>query len=332
MANNSKDVHLGPLTVCHSNIHSLLSHGKLTELGSLTLEENIDVVALSESWLTHCVPDQVISLSGFLPPFRCDRARPYGGVAVYVSNRLNATRLPALEFDGIESVWLSIDVGGKSILLGTYYRPPGQLASERDQFILRLSNSIEMAQQLKSSALFLVADFNDRCSSWHSSHDRSELGLDLYNVFLSHNLQQLIDSPTRYSPVTGTDSLLDLIVTDAPAYVSDSGVWPPIASSDHSTVFCRIKFHLEKNPSFKRHVWLYDQADIVGLNQSLINIPWYTWYDQSLNMDNVWAKWSTSFLNSCKQFIPNRDIIVRPKDKPWVDRQLKALLRRRNRL
>ena len=96
MANNSKDVHLGPLTICHSNIHSLLSHGKLTELGSLTLEENIDVVALSESWLTHCVPDQVISLSGFLPPFRCDRDRPYGGVAVYVSNRLNATRLPAL--------------------------------------------------------------------------------------------------------------------------------------------------------------------------------------------------------------------------------------------
>ena len=97
-------------------------------------------------------------------------------------------------------------------------------------------------------------------------------------------------------------------------------------------VFWRIKFHLEKNPSFKRHVWLYDQADIVGLNQSLINIPWYTWYDQSVNMDNVWAKWSTSFLNSCKQFIPNRDIIVRPKDKPWVDHQLKALLRRRNRL
>ena len=98
------------------------------------------------------------------------------GVAVYVSNRLKATRLPALEFDGIEPVWLSIDVGGNSILLGTYYRPPGQLASERDQF-------------------------------------------------------------------------------------SDSGVWPPIASSDHSTVFCRIKFRLEKHPSFKRHVWLYDQAD-----------------------------------------------------------------------
>ena len=179
-----------------------------------------------------------------------------------------------------------------------------------------------MTQQLKSSALFLVGDFNDCCSSWHSSHDRSELGLDLYNVFLSHNLQQLIDSPIRYSPVTGTDSLLDLIVTDAPAYVSDSGVWPPIASSDHSTVFYR----------FKRHVWLYDQADIVSLNQSLSNIPWYTWYDQSVNMDNVWTKLSTTFLNSCKQFIPNRDINVRPKDKPWVDRQLKALLRHRNRL
>ena len=49
-------------------------------------------------------------------------------------------------------------------------------------------------------------------------------------------------------------------------------------------------------------------------------------------MDNVWTKWSTSFLNSCKQFIPNRNIIVRPKNKPWVDHQLKALPRRRNRL
>ena len=34
-----------------------------------------------------------------------------------------------------------------------------------------------------------------------------------------------------------------------------------------------------KNPSFKRHVWLYDQADIVGLNQSLSNIGCYTWYN-----------------------------------------------------
>ena len=119
--------------------------------------------------------------------------------------------MPCLEFDGIESVWLLTDVGGKSILLGTYYRQLGQLAS-----VLLLSNAIEMAQQLKP-ALFLVEDFNDRCSSWHLFHDQSELGLDLYNVFHSHNLQKLIDSPTGYSPATGTDLLLGLIVTDAPA-------------------------------------------------------------------------------------------------------------------
>ena len=49
-------------------------------------------------------------------------------------------------------------------------------------------------------------------------------------------------------------------------------------------------------------------------------------------MDNVWTKWSTSFLNTCQQNIPNWNIIVRLKDKPWVDCQLKVLLKCRNRL
>ena len=108
MVKNSKEVYLGTLTICHSNICSLLSHGKLTGLGSLTLEENINVVALLESWLTRCVPDQVISLQGFLPPFRCDRDRPYGGVAAYISQiKCQILNLMALSLFGFLQMWVA---------------------------------------------------------------------------------------------------------------------------------------------------------------------------------------------------------------------------------
>lgn len=147
-----------------------------------------------------------------MPPFRCDRSVRYGGVTVYVSSKITATRLTDLEFQSIESVWLCIEVGSKNLILGTYYRPPGQPAEERNTFLTAFSTSVESALQLQPSALFVVGDFNDRCSEWDSSHATSELGLNFYNLVQTLSLYQLKDTPTRVTPTT--NSLLDLIITD----------------------------------------------------------------------------------------------------------------------
>lgn len=321
-----------PLTVCHCNIRSLLSTGKLTELALLSLQENLDIIAVTETWLTPTVPDSALLLDGYLPPFRRDRARPYGGVAVYVSSKLNATRIYRLESKSVESVWLSVDVLDKRVLLGTYYRPPGQTSHDKELFLQQLSSSVELAIQLKPSVLMLAGDFNDRCTDWNSDHDQSELGLQLYNLFQLFNLYQMIDSPTRFTPATGTNTLLDLLVTDSPRLVVESGVWPPVGTSDHCAVYCRIDFKIKKTKPFSRNIWLYDKANIVNLHQHLSRIQWYEMFSNVDNVDDICSAWSSLFLNICSEHIPNKTVTIHPKDKPWLDRELKLIMRRRNRL
>ena len=134
------------------------------------------------------------------------------GVLVYVSDLLTVMHLPRLEHEHIESLWVSISKFYKTIILGTYYRPPGQLAEERTLFLDLLSQSIEDACLMRSDAVILLGDFNDRCTSWDSLHDNSELGSNLVNLFTTHCLSQLVTSPTRVTHANA--SLLDLFVTN----------------------------------------------------------------------------------------------------------------------
>ena len=133
----------------------LLATGKMSELHSLSLQKDIDIISLSETWLTSAVPDRLLSIDGFSFPFRCDRDRPYGGVAVYVSNSLCAQRLSDLEFPSVESVWLSVEVEGKNILIGTYYRPPGQTSEAKQSFLNYFSISVERALKQKPFLLLI---------------------------------------------------------------------------------------------------------------------------------------------------------------------------------
>ena len=86
--------------------------------------------------------------------------------------------------------------------------------------------------------------FNDRCLTWHSSHENSELHLNLYNTIQSFNLVQVINTPTRLSSTTN-------LLLDSPALLEDSGIWPPISSSDHCTVYCKIKLRIERVKLFE---------------------------------------------------------------------------------
>ena len=126
--------------------------------------------------------------------------------------------------------------------------PPGQTSEVKQSFLNYFSITVERALKRKPFLLLIVGDFNDRCLTWHSSHENCELQLNLYNTIQSFNLVQFIDNPTRLSSIT--NSLLDLIITDSQALVEDSGIWPPISSSDHCTVYCKIKLRIKRVKTF----------------------------------------------------------------------------------
>ena len=74
------------LKICHVNVLSLLANLKLLDLEILCASADIDVICVTDTWLTSKLGSSQVCLPGFQPPFRCDRsAGPRGGgAAVYV--------------------------------------------------------------------------------------------------------------------------------------------------------------------------------------------------------------------------------------------------------
>ena len=86
------------LRICHVNVRSILSTGRLLELEVLCYVNDVDVLCVTETWLS---PQRIkegaslLNIPGYLPPFRCDRMHKRGGgVAVFVRRGLHVSPMP----------------------------------------------------------------------------------------------------------------------------------------------------------------------------------------------------------------------------------------------
>ena len=115
-------------------------------------------------------------------------------------------------------------------------------------------------------------------------HTQSEVGNKLLNLLLQNKSAQLIIEPTSYSNKNTT--LLDLLITDCPHMVLNSGVSPPLANLDHCTIYCTSY----RSKSYKRTVWDYKTANIQALNDALERAPFdlpYTLYENINDVDII---------------------------------------------
>ena len=145
------------------------------------------------------------------------------------------------------------------------------------------------------------------------------------------NFIRLIDSPTRFSAFL--HSCIDHIFTNMSSHIiTDSGVLPRDVCFGHSPVFVDIRLNSTiKNKSYKRKVWNFKNADFDKFRTTLQNISW----NEILSHDDV--NWTTSIfmeniIKAAEACIPQYDITVRPKDKPWFSGDQRRLIRRRNRM
>jgi len=92
-------------TLINTNLRGALV-GKVDELSTVLLQNNITVACFTESWLTKEIPTQVINIDGFTC-HRKDRSdgRRGGGVVIFLRDDLASTRLGSLEDDKFEVMW-----------------------------------------------------------------------------------------------------------------------------------------------------------------------------------------------------------------------------------
>ena len=123
--------------------------------------------------------------------------------------------------------------------------------------------------------------------------------------------------------------MLDLIITDSPGYMMNSGILPPIGDPYHCTIFCKFEFQLPRNEKYKREIWQYDKCDFQELNLELSQAPWDI--IDTFNDINVAVKYFFDiFLKICKSHIPCKQIKVNTRDKPWINQHVKKWFKLRD--
>ena len=90
-------------------------------------------------------------------------------------------------------------------------------------FLRNLENLHEKIKNQKPYAMFFTGDFNAHSQTWYPEGDTTPEGVDLDNLFSDLNLTQLISEPTHFMRDTCQPTCIDLIATDQPNLVLDSG-------------------------------------------------------------------------------------------------------------
>jgi len=212
----------------HINAQSLLS--KTNDVELLIQEREIDVLCISETWLTNDLEDKYVCFPNY-NIYRQDKGRG-GGVAIYVRDNLkvNPLNLTASKIDGVEDLWLSIQCRKlPSVIIGCIYRHP-HASAESFKYLLDIFREIS----LRNKPIIVLGDLNENLLQKDNR---------LSKVISNCNLSQVIQKPTRITQFSST--LLDVILTNKPELILNSDVVPcPVA--DHELITATIDIHKPK--------------------------------------------------------------------------------------
>lgn len=136
----------------HINIRSMMS--KREQIEHLLCDSNIDILGMSETWLSSSSPEAAILLPG-CTVFRQDRNGKGGGVLLNVENLLKCTQLMAPSDVKIEYVSVKVSLFSEmSFIIICLYCPPSARSDFYDQLKLLLNHFSS------DSEIILVGDLN----------------------------------------------------------------------------------------------------------------------------------------------------------------------------
>ena len=119
---------------------------------------------------------------------------------------------------------VELNFGRKKIFFTVLYRSPS-IKHTSPEFVEFLDNFKNLHAQIQSEnpyATFYMGDFNGHSQFWWPKGDTNPEGKEIEELFTSLNPIQVIAEPTNFTPGKNP-SCIDLIVTDQPNLILDSG-------------------------------------------------------------------------------------------------------------
>ena len=140
----------------------------------------------------------------------------------------------------------------------------------------------------------------------------------------------LIDQPTHI--LENSKSCIDLIITNQPSLFVESGVHPSLfRGCHHEIIFGKVAVSVPHSPPYEWRMWDYKVADVSSVREFLMDIDWYVEFGD-LERNLMTDKFTEILLSIIAENVPNRVITVNEKDPPWITKEAKTSIRRKDRI
>ena len=114
------------------------------------------------------------------------------------------------------------------------YGSPSQTISQFDDFLSSFEKRFDDVQILQPAFTVILGDFNAQSKSLWSGDSTTMEGIRLDSLVSTYKFHQLISEPTHI--LRNSLSCIDLIFTDQPSFVADSGVHPALHENCHHQI------------------------------------------------------------------------------------------------
>ena len=127
-------------------------------------------------------------------------------------------------------------------------------------------------------------------------------------------------------------SCIDLIFTDQPNLIIESGVHPSLHEQCYyQIVYGKLPVSNIALPPYTRKIWHYDKADFIAIRKTIEIFAWHEHLDNMTCPNEQVKLINEVLLNIYSNFIPNKVKTIRPRQAPWITQAIKNFLRKKNR-
>ncbi|CAG2220727.1 unnamed protein product [Mytilus edulis] len=251
----------------------------------------------------------------------------------YNQTRNKSSEPPDLKSDDIsEQLWVKVQItGSPDLYIGSFYKPPNKTEEE---YLSHLGKSISRIKRSENCHLWLGGDFNLGGIDWNNYSIKqkaynSKQCQQLIDICQDNYLEQVVTKPTHYTETS--QSTLDLFFTNNSSLVNKTEVIPGI--SDHEIVYIESNLKPRRAKKQPRKVFLYKKANTEQIKEKINNIHLNDITNlENLTMDELWDNFKTKVLKTMEESIPTKMINNTKQKLPWINKEIKSLIRKRNKL
>src|SRR6201996_7136625 len=291
-------------------------------LHDFILDNSLEIVLLTETWLSNDVPSCV--LNSLTPPNFSLLNQPRltgrgGGLAVLHRSYFKISEIPSPTTSSFESLCFKLSLSSRTFNLLFVYRPPsGSVPSFLDEFSDLLAILCSQPAEL-----IISGDFNFHVNDSSSSHTRSFLKL-----LESFGLKQHVNFPTHDSGHS-----LNLVITRSSSSSLLSNIHSHFpALSDHDAVIATISVPSNDRPSrVTKIIRPLRSINLSSFSQDICSSTLYT--SPSTNLSGYFLEFNSVLSSLLDIHAPPKTITCSSRiSKPFITPEIRAAKTKRSQL